>query len=117
MPRNIDLFIASDAPLDELAAAVAGRTGTTVDPRSPDGAMLLRRDATVAALAEHSHPDAGDLRLSRYRYVLSAVTEAPDHLSDTPEARLLRAAASALAGDFDVLLVLDLQNRPPVATG
>ena len=111
MSRSIDLFIATDLPLEEVAALIATRTGLEVKERSADGALLIvGRDAT-AALAVHGYADEGDLRLSRYRYALTATTEATHHVGDTPQATMLRAIASELGRELSVLLVVDLQFR------
>ncbi|MHB1931149.1 MAG: hypothetical protein ACYDEN_05730 [Acidimicrobiales bacterium] len=118
MSRSIDLFIATDTPLDELAAVIAARTGLEVQTRAGDGATLIAGRDAAAVLAVHAHADAGDLRLSRYRYALTATTEAAHHVGDTPQATMLRGVASALAGVLPVLLVVDLQFRGQrVATG
>lgn len=111
MTRRIDLFIASDAPLGELAAAVAERAALEAGPGPERDTMVLRHGDVVATLAEHRQPDGDELRLSRYRYALSATTDADGHLGEAPETQLLRRLAGRLAGDFAVLLVLDLQFR------
>ncbi|MST33032.1 hypothetical protein GHK86_09910 [Acidimicrobiaceae bacterium USS-CC1] len=113
MTRRIDLFIASDLPLGELAVAVAERTGLEVVPGPAGDTVSLRRGDVVVELGEHHRADGDELRLSRYRYVLSGTTDAAGHLGDVPETQLLRRSAGQLADGFDVLLVLDLQFRDP----
>jgi hypothetical protein len=108
--RSVDLFISSAAPLEELAATIAARTGLTAGDRDGDGDVALRGGELSAVLHEHRFVDDGDLDLTRYRCALSMRTTATGHLGLSPETALLRQIAAALA-DHRVLLVLDLQYR------
>jgi hypothetical protein len=119
--RTVDLFISSTAPVDELAAVIAARTGIPF-PSGPDdgtgeaGEVELGEGDVSAVLRPHAYVDDGDLVLRRYRYVLSARTTASGHLGLSPETAWLRRVAAALA-DHQVLLVLDLQYRDEAAKG
>jgi len=111
--RSVDLFISSAAPVDELAATIAARSGLTVDDADldADGVRRVLRDGELAAvLHEHAYVDDGDLVLRPYRYALSLRTTVTGHLGLSPETALLRRVAAAL-DDTAVLLVLDLQYR------
>lgn len=120
MTRRIDLFIASPAPLGELAAVLASRAELDLEPGPgpcADEAVILRWGELAFSLSEHCQPDGDELRLSRYRYALSATTDAEGHVGDVPETRALRRLAGVLADDFDVLLVVDLQFREQQQAG
>jgi hypothetical protein len=110
--RSVDLFISSAEPVDELASAVAGRAGLTLDadPGDDPGRVVLRDGDLAAVLHEHTFVDDGDLVLRRYRYALSLRSTATGHLGLSPETAFLRRVADVL-DDVPVLLVLDLQYR------
>jgi hypothetical protein len=112
MSRSVDLFIHSDASLEELAGLIVARTGLTVSPASDTaGAGIALGDGDlVARLDEHAYVDDAELTLSRYRYVLSLRTIVPGHLGGSLEASFLRHVAEAL-DDHPTFLVLDLQYR------
>jgi hypothetical protein len=112
--RTVDLFISSTAPVDELAAVIAARTGRShpgpVDGPGGAGEVELREGDLSAVLRPNTYLDDGDLVLRPYRYVLSTRTTASGHLGLSPETAWLRRVAAAL-DDHQVLLVLDLQYR------
>ena len=118
MSRSLDLFISSAAPLDELAATLAARTGLVPDAESGAGerGVALRDGDLCAVLHEHRFMDDGDLFLTRYRWALSMRTTVTGHLGLSAETALLRQVAAALA-DHPVLLVLDLQYRAEAGEG
>ncbi|MHB1534779.1 MAG: hypothetical protein ACYC1D_09255 [Acidimicrobiales bacterium] len=113
MSRSVDLFIDTDAPLEQLAEQLGQAIGAQLTP-SPNGATRILRDgAVVAELGPHPYLDDGDLWLSRYRYALSARVTSDARPQDTAEAAVLRRVAQAVRQRelFPVLLVLDLQYR------
>ncbi len=114
MSRSVDLFISTDASVEELAAVIAARAGLVPDPSvgppADDGGVSLVDGDLSARLHEHAFVDDRELVLSRYRYALSLRTTVGGHLGSSPETALLRRVASSL-DDHSVLLVLDLQYR------
>jgi hypothetical protein len=111
MSRSVDLFIASDEPIDAVAAHIAERTSLdVVTPGGDGGRYQLSGEGFDAVLHRHEYLDDDGLPLRRYAYALSMQTQATGHLGTTPEVTLLRRVSAAL-DDRPVLLVLDLQNR------
>jgi hypothetical protein len=108
--RSVDLFVSSDASLEELAAVIADRADLTPDGPADGGGVLLRDGDLSAVLHEHRFQDDGDLVLRPYRYALSLRTTVSGHLGVSEETALLRRVAATLP-DHPVLLVLDLQYR------
>jgi hypothetical protein len=113
MSRFIDLFIESALALDDLASELTRLTGTPC-LAAPDAPMWVLTDGDVVAeLSEHRFVDDRNLKLSRYRYCLSARV-GPDAAVDhnSPQTLSLRAVQATLrAARYSTLLVWDLQNR------
>jgi hypothetical protein len=113
MSRSVDLFVASDLPIEEVAGQLGRAIGASFTP-SPNGASYVLRDGKVVIeFGPHPYRDDGDLLLSRYAYALSACVPDDARPQDTPEAVVLRKIAQAVRekGLFRVLLVMDLQFR------
>ncbi|MBO0732044.1 MAG: hypothetical protein J2P57_22480 [Acidimicrobiaceae bacterium] len=113
MSRSIDLFVASDLPLEQVAEQLGHAISASLSA-SPHGATFILRDGDVVAeLGPHPYQDDGDLLLSRYRYALSAAVPDDARPQYTPEAVVLRKIAQAVRAKdlFPVLLVMDLQFR------
>lgn len=120
MTRRIDLFVSTDDPIGAVAAIIARVGDFETGPVAGDGSVTLAREGVVATLSEHHLPDGDELRLSGYRYVLTATADVAGHLGDAPETLLLRRLAAHLAGELGVLLVLDLprpEERRPADPG
>jgi hypothetical protein len=112
--RSVDLFVSSDAPVEELAATIAARGDLTLDGPADGGGVLLGDGSLSAVLHQHAFVDDGDIVVSRYRYALSLHTTVTGHLGVSAETAFLRRVAATL-GDHRVLLVLDLQYRTGTA--
>lgn len=117
MSRSVDLFIDSSLPIEALAEHLRARTGAQFTPTADPDRWRMDDGSLTAELYEHSYVDAGELWLSRYRYVLSTHMPFGVSLLDSPEVLGLRHLAQALHSppDLSVLLVLDLQYRLPTA--
>jgi hypothetical protein len=116
MSRSVDLFIDSELELGELAHALSVLTGAASAPDSAGGHQL-RQGEVVAELTPNRYVDDGALRLSRYRYVLSARFNGDRPLSDVPEVALVRYAAELVRQRVGAgaLVVLDLEQRDPAS--
>jgi hypothetical protein len=116
--RSVDLFIASEADIAEVAHAVAVLAGAISSPGSSEGSFELRRGDVVAELRTHDYVDDGALRFSRYPYVLSARFQSDQSLGDVPEVVFVRHTADLVRQRMDAtaLVVLDLQQRDPAAS-
>ena len=110
MTRRVDLFVGSDAPIGAVATAITRQGELEALPPAGDGSITFVGDGVVATLGEHDFPDGDELRLSGYRYVLSAAADVAGHLGGSPEALSLRRLAEGLGVEHPVLLVLDLPS-------
>ncbi|HLI23907.1 MAG TPA: hypothetical protein VKU91_03060, partial [Acidimicrobiales bacterium] len=104
----------SQVQLGELAHALSVLTGAPSAP-GPAGGHQFRQGDVVADLTVNRYIDDGALRLSRYRYVLSARFNGQHPLADTPEVAFVRYAAELVRQRVGAgaLLVLDLEQRDP----
>lgn len=111
MPRSVDLFIASQDPLETVAQAVGGIEGVRLTAR--DGTWQVQDGEVHAVLGAHVHSSDHEVPLGGYQYVASA--EVPDTVrpQDSAQAALLRKVAQRLQDGPStlVLMVLDLQYR------
>jgi hypothetical protein len=112
MSRSVDLFIASDLPLDDLAGLIASRCEVQLSADPAHDRWVLREGDLRAALTRHRYVDDGELLLSHFPYALSAMVAA-GRPQDSVEAAMLRRIGHRLqeADGCSVLLVLDLQYR------
>ncbi len=113
LSQSIDLFVATDDPIIELAALLGREAGLEAGPVGPDGSVTLSSGALAATLYEHDLPDGDVLHLGAYRYVLSATVTLAGHPGGAPETLLLRRLAATLAGRLRVLLVVDARLGGP----
>lgn len=115
MSRSVDLFIDTQLPLGELARAI-GILAQAPAAEAGDG-YRLRRGEVTAELRAHNYLDDGTLRLSRYRYVLSARFAAGRPVNEVPEVAFVRNVADLVRQRMDApaLVVLDLEQRDPGA--
>ena len=110
MQRSVDLFIAGEESLADLAASIRGRSELAVVERPDLGVWEVSDGDLTAQLHEHAFIDDDELPLTRYRYALSLHTATGGHLGTSAETSMLRRIAEDL-DDHRVLLVLDLQYR------
>ncbi|HWG74382.1 MAG TPA: hypothetical protein VG184_10055 [Acidimicrobiales bacterium] len=115
MSRSVDLFIDSPLELDALARCLGALMRIPFTPVTDRNIFELREGHTVAELGEHSYVDDGALRLSRYRYNLSARFSAAAAVNASPEVALVRHAAELVREriGIPVLIVIDLEQRDP----
>lgn len=113
MSRSVDLFIATDLSLHDLAIELGQKAGCrlTGDPERPQ--WIMNEDKVTAILAEHPYVNDAGLPLAKYRYAISARVPNDTRPSDTPEAAVLRRIAQRIqeGPKWPVLLVHDLQYR------
>jgi hypothetical protein len=119
MSRSVDLFIDSPLPAGELGRRLAALTRGTCHPPTADDELTLQVGEVRATLSEHSYVDDGALRLSRYRYALSARFTEDRPVNDCPEVLLVRHVAELVRARMDTpaLVVLDLELRDPGDSG
>ena len=117
MARSVGLLINSSAPLEELAHQVAGVTQAAASPGPAPGVWELRFPTVTAVLSAHRGSDTVDPLLQRYPYALAAEMAEGSTVADSPEVKALRDVARVLrdSTDLGALLVVDVQNRPPVS--
>ena len=115
MSRSVDLFIDSPLELDALARCLGALMRIPFTPVADGSVFELREGNTIAQLGEHSYADDGSLRLSRYRYDLSARFPADAAVNSSPEVALVRHAADLVREriGIPVLVVIDLEHRDP----
>lgn len=112
MPRSVDLFIASDRPIDELAQELSRLTRMTLSPGSSAGTWCLREGDVQAELRVHPFAPVRELAFDRYRYALSTRVPEGARPSDSAEASLLRVVSETLRKEgMASLLVHDLQYK------
>ena len=113
MSRSVDLFIDHS---DDDAHQLLVMLGTSIHGAPVDcGAgrwELCLSPQLVATVYRHPYVDDGDLKLSRYPWVVSIRVGHEGSLLDHPATIALRMLAEDLrAHHRRILLVLDLQNR------
>ena len=110
--RSIDLFVASDQTLGELAEQITKVSGFKLSPGTDETEWWLQEGDIRARLSGHPYIDDGDLDFSGYSYVLSCRVRAETRLADAAETVLLRLIAETLhRGGVPTLRVHDLQYR------
>lgn len=118
MMRSIDLFVASDQTLGDLAEGISKLSGFNLSPGTDGAEWWLQEGDIRARLSSHPYIDDGDLDFSRYPYVLSCRVRSDTRLADAAETVLLRLIAESLhKGGMPTLLVHDLQYRDRGAEG
>jgi hypothetical protein len=110
--RSVDVFINSPLELDQLAGRLGELAGASVTS-APDGHRFEWNDGqVVASLGTHQYVDDGNLRLSRFPYVLSSRVGTSNLLA-SPELAMARQVADLvrLRLGSSVLVVQDLERR------
>ncbi|MCU4185417.1 hypothetical protein K6U06_13675 [Acidiferrimicrobium sp. IK] len=112
MSRSVDLFVDPGVDTHQLLVLL-GKAARGPAVETADGRWQLRLgDQLVAHVYRHPYVDDGDLRLSRYPWVISVRVGHDGSLLDHPATAALRMVADDLRPHHcRVLLVHDLQYR------